>query len=226
MLAPGQYRVVVVRSDSQWNAPLAQTAVKVEVKHHALFTEPSQSPEDARRDQVIQGLAEMPVSERVGYAVEIETPEGLWVLSRPGLRCIQQGCIGICDGDFDDLRNGTDFIYLSEYSEVLLMDPTGTKILRAYLMPGYPAYEMIVTDNAVFTGRVGDGGLPCSSLVRIDRETLELEGYTFPWSDGNDSYELRIWLDGWRLLEEYPREVRPDYTYDPVALEEFFASVG
>lgn len=235
ILSAGQYRVVVVRSDSQWNAPLAETTLKVEVKNHTLFTEPSQSPEDARRDQVIQRLAEMPVSERVGYLVETETSQGLWVLSTPyplygqqdWIYSGQENCIGICDRNLDPRRYGIDFIYLSEYSEILLMDPTGTKILRAYPMPGYPAYEMIVTDNAVFTGTSADGA-GCPSLLRIDRKSLELEAYAFPkeYECGELHCLPDTLLEGWKTFVGRVGPIRnPDYTYDPVALEEFFASV-
>jgi hypothetical protein len=40
-------------------------------------------------------------------------------------------------------------------------------------MPGAPPSWIHVADHAIYSGHIGDGGLPDSTLVRIDRDTLE-----------------------------------------------------
>lgn len=141
--------------------------------------EPSQSPADAERDRVVPALAALPTSLRVDPELTVPTEEGLWVLSRPKPETMDlaPGCgLGGPDGVY-----GRDIICVAEYGEVLLMDPTGERILRAYPLPGLPPYHLVVTDAAVFCGRWGDGALPDSMLCRIDRTTLDWIVRVFPW---------------------------------------------
>jgi len=141
--------------------------------------EPSQSPADAERDGVVPALAALPISLRVDPQFAIPTDEGLWVLSQPKAETVAwpQGC-GL--GDPTGLY-GRDIICVLEYGEVLLMDPTGERILRAYPLPGLPPYLLVVTHDAIFCGRWGDGALPDSMLCRIDRTTLDWMVRVFPW---------------------------------------------
>jgi len=55
-------------------------------------------------------------------------------------------------------------------------------------LPGYPPSEMVVTEDAVYCGRQGDGGLPTSMLCRVDRRAPMLQGRLFP-IDGPDAPE-------------------------------------
>ena len=139
---------------------------------------PSQSATDAARDGVVLSVAELSIADRVGTLVWADSAEGLWVLSRR-FRSGEVVLSGACEPENPDCVYGRDYAFVPEYAEVLLMDPTGAEILRAYPMPGLVPSWLAVGADAVYTGRIGDGGLPDSSVVRIDRETLELAGMVF-----------------------------------------------
>ena len=143
---------------------------------------PSQSPEDAARDGVIPELAALPLHVRNVIPASVMVPEGEWAISEPS-----QAVLDLADDSchFGDL-SGTphvDSICAGEYSEVVLLDAEG-QLARAYPMGGVKPSWIHVTDDAVYGGRVGDGGLPNSTLFRIDRATLELRGLVFPSSEG------------------------------------------
>lgn len=116
-------------------------------------TAPSQTPTDAARDGVDPGLAAAPLDIRSVWSVVVESEQGRWVLSRPGPEAQAA---------------------LVEYGEVLLLDERGG-IVRAYPMPGVPPKWIHVTQDAVYAGAIGDGGLPTSSVVQIARQTLQAE---------------------------------------------------
>lgn len=124
-------------------------------------------------------LAQLPISLRVDPQLAVPADEGLWVLSRPQPETwdLAPGCeLGNRNGIY-----GRDFICVSEYGEVLLMDPTAEQILRAYPLPGLPPSLLVVTDDAIFCGRWGDGGLPDSMLCQIDRTSPDWTVRVFPW---------------------------------------------
>jgi hypothetical protein len=87
---------------------------------------------------------------------------------------------------------GTGRICSVEYGEVVLVDEAG-RLLRAYPMPGEVPTWIYPTKDAVYAGRVGDGALPESTIVRIDRRTLEAEVLVFPAEGGL----LGVDLPGW-----------------------------
>jgi hypothetical protein len=131
---------------------------------------PSQSPEDALRDGVVAALAALPMSVRVGIVAEAAAAEGVWAISRmpAAADAHGDGCrIGAPDGKYP-----SDFICSTEYGEVLLLDETKSRILRAYPLPGVPAEHLVVTTAAVYCGRDGVLPLPDPMLCRIDRTTL------------------------------------------------------
>jgi hypothetical protein len=74
---------------------------------------------------------------------------------------------------------GTDFVCLAEYHEVLLLTDDLSQIVHAYPLPGQPARLLLVTDEAVYCARQGDGGLLDSMLCRIDRQSLDITGRIF-----------------------------------------------
>jgi len=57
----------------------------------------------------------------------------------------------------------------AEYGELLLLNPTRARILRAYPFAGAPPHWLLVTDHAVYCGRAGDGALPDSMVARVAR---------------------------------------------------------
>ena len=130
-------------------------------------------------DGVLPELAELPIERRVQVEAQVEALEGLWVLSRPSGELGQW--VGSCVPTDPKCIYGRDGIALSEYGEVLLMDSTGQQILRAYPLPGLPPQTLVITDDAVYCGRQGDGGIPDSMLCRIDRETGQWMVRVFPW---------------------------------------------
>jgi len=144
----------------------------------SLDAPPSQSPEDAARDGVVPELAELPFELRVEIDAEIDLPDSRWALSRPSVATydLTDGCrLGDPDGLY-----GRDSICVLEYGEVLLLDGTGTTILRAYPLPRHPPQAIVISDDDVYCIRQGDGALPDSMLCRIDRITGEWTVRVFP----------------------------------------------
>lgn len=147
----------------------------------------SQSPADAERDGVLAEIAALPFDVRVGpmwsdagTQDRIVTDEGVWVVSRPDQERIEPDAR--LRGDPTGLY-GRDYIHLSGYGEVLLLDADETEILRAYPFPEVGPHALAATDEAVYCTRQGDGGIPDSMLCRIDRESLEALVRVFPWDD-------------------------------------------
>jgi len=164
---------------------------------------PSQSATDAARDQVVTGLATLPVHARVrpieawsGRSTRIDTPEGTWMISEPG----SEPFPGANDGC--TLGEGVyrvDYVCFGEYAEILLLDHRSGAILRAYPLPGVPPQNLHVTDEAIYCFRSGDGTLPVHVLCRIDRTTLELAVAVFPFFP--DSKRPAKTLPGWTFDE-------------------------
>lgn len=159
---------------------------------------PSQSPADARRDTIAPDLARLSASERVSVEASITLPEGTWALSRAPWKSGSGG-----DGSSDDLvlgdqtgTYGRDFVVTPEYGEVILLDATG-KIERAYPMAGWPPSWIYATDDAIFGGRIGDGGLSESTIFRIDRHTFILDGIVIasPEPGGEGARAMPGWRD-------------------------------
>jgi hypothetical protein len=153
----------------------------------------SQSIDEARRDGVIPEVAALSVADRVEVHESIDTSAGTWALSRltdtAKTLAAEDGCaLGNIGGDY-----GIDVICADEYGEVLLLDERG-RIVRAYPMPGtIPSWIHVATD-AVYAGRTGDGALPSSTLVRIDRQTLSAQVVVFPPSDSEVA-----WPSDWHV---------------------------
>lgn len=159
----------------------------------ALDSSPNQSAEDAQLDRVVGEVAVLPFVERVDALVEVGAPEGVWTLSRIPQEGIDAAATGGVIGDPDG-EYPADLIFASEYGEILLIDEPG-HIARAYPMPGAVPSWIVITEQAVFAGRIGDGGLPDSALVRIDRETFAAEILLIPAPfDGGTQ-----WPAGWAV---------------------------
>ena len=144
----------------------------------------SQTPEDAARDGVVPALAALPVDLRVAQVPEvfgvtrIETPEGTWTISspKPEIPNLIRSCLlGNSNGTF-----GLDVICISEYAEILLLEPGTDRILRAYPFASIGPQALELTDDAVYCIRQGDGALPDSMLCRIDRTALDATVRVFP----------------------------------------------
>lgn len=160
--------------------------------------EPSQSPADADRDGVVGALAALRNSDRIAPLVEAPASEGTWALSQ-----IPADQTAVAPGEVLGDPTGeypVDHVYPFEYGEVLLLDDDG-RIIRAYPMPGAVPSWLLVTDEAILAGRIGDGGLPDSTFVRIDRGTLDAEVLLIPAPfDGGAT-----WPPSWRIAT--PEEV-------------------
>ena len=151
---------------------------------------PSQSPADAKRDGVPPAVAQLSFDERTRVLPPEPTPipaeEGVWTLTRTSAEGVH------------------------DYGEVLLLDQTRKKIVRAFPLPGYPPYHLVLTENAVYCARAGDGGLPNSHVCRIDRRTMELRVRVF-WSDeGPDITERPPPAPRWAVTDGY----LPVYEFD------------
>lgn len=80
---------------------------------------------------------------------------------------------------------GIDFISPVECGELLLLSDEG-EIERAYPMNAFPPNWLLVTDEAAYVGRVGDGALPWSAIGRIDRTNLTAGFIIFLFGDQYD----------------------------------------
>ena len=142
----------------------------------------SQPASEAERDGVIAAVARLTLSQRAVPLRWTETRQGVWAITRmasdPGGTSDADGCLGDRSG-----RYGTDYVCAREYGEIILVDPEDGSVRRSYPLPGlYPVW-MHITSGAVYAGRVGDGAMPDSMIMRIDRESFEAETVVFP-SDG------------------------------------------
>lgn len=129
-------------------------------------------------------VANLPLQQRVGTVIAeaMSTPEGVWVLSRPTFPehlKTEDGCLR--------QERGRTPRYLvcdrAEYSELLLLSPDRSHILRAFPQPGGGRFGLTggadwfqITERAVYCGHDGVGELSDSTVCRIDRSTFEFEG--------------------------------------------------
>lgn len=160
---------------------------------------PSQSRDAAERDGVVPAVAELSVDDRVAVQVEVSASEGTWVLAELSDQVSKDaqalGCVvGDPDGEYL-----VDFVCAGEYGEILLRDSEG-EIVRAFPMPGAPPSWIHLTSSAVLAGRIGDGGLPVSTLVRIDRETYEIVVVVFP--NNLEEFRPEQWPATWIIAND------------------------
>lgn len=163
---------------------------------------PSQSPTDAARDGVIAEVAALPMEVRVEAIASLRAEEGIWVITRPTEEAAAdvEGCrLGDPLGQYPQ-----EVICTTEYGEVLLLDETGTQILRAFPLPAVPAEMLQITDDAVFCGRTGEGMLPDSMMCRIDRGSLEATVRVFPDQSSSVVVQPCYYpLPGWSVAPVY-----------------------
>lgn len=159
---------------------------------------PSQLPEAAERDGVVPEIAAMSLEDRVVVLAAAEAPEGTWVISEPGPGASNQArdcVIGDQSGQW-----GQDWVCTAEYGEVLLLDDAG-QIARAYPMPSVPPSWIYVADDALYGGKVGDGGLPHNAFFRIDRVSGDIIVVVLP----NESESgPTSWPTFWHVLRDGP----------------------
>jgi hypothetical protein len=191
-VVPGRYDIDVYYEGTV----ILRTALEISSADLIASMPPSQSPEDARRDGVIPEIAALPFPRRVVARVEVAADEGDWVLSGLSPTVIEStlddGCrLGDPLGTYP-----MDIVCSTEYGELLLINDGS--IVNAYPMPGAPPSWIFIAEDSVYSGHIGDGGLPDSTLVRIDRETLEATVVLIPSSiDGGSE-----WLPTWRVAPE------------------------
>lgn len=152
---------------------------------------PSQTPGDAARDGVVPAVAALTLKERATPTSWFDAPEGTWAITRMPAPPEGNGSFDCTVGDGDGTW-GDDYVCSSEYGEVLLVDDDGA-IVRSYPMPGATPSWITATDDAVYAGRTGDGGLPDSTIVRIDRTTLAAEVLVFPAEPGRLGISFPNW---------------------------------
>jgi hypothetical protein len=141
----------------------------------------SQSPEDAARDGVAPELAALPLDLRAEQLVRVEGGTGDFAVGHRGYSWVLA-------------RASQELQGLGDYGEILLLDQDDA-IVKAYPMPGAIPTWILIDDSAVWSGRTGDGAVPDSTVVRIDRRSLEAEVLVVPaaFEGGTD------WPAGWRV---------------------------
>jgi len=169
----------------------------------------SQSTADARAYGIDPAVAALPIGVRVFQpdpaswpvaTTQASTPEGLWLVSRAQ------------DSPRYDYAAHSGL--LGDYGEELLLTPDRSRILRAYPFRAVPPQWLLVTQDAIYCGRQGDGGLPDSMVCRVDRSTGALIVVVFPntvdsaFSDPQtgvvDSQALAGRPGSWRLAGPLP----------------------
>jgi hypothetical protein len=178
--------VLVVVNSLRTTLPAAPVSSPASVLPGLSDVGPSQSVEDATRDGIVPEVAALSSVQRVVVAPNsfgptvLDTPEGIWVVTRPSADGIsgldENSCLL---GDPDGLY-GRDYVCMSEYAEVLLLEQGTGRILRAYPFHSMPTHQLFLTDDAIYCALQGDGGLPDSMLCRIDRTTLQATVRVFP----------------------------------------------
>lgn len=165
----------------------------------------SQSTADARAYGIEAAVAALPIGVRVQpldpafwpvATTQASTPEGLWMVSRAER-----------SPNYDDAAHPG---LLTEYGELLLLTPDRSRILRAYPFRGVPPQWLLVTPQAVYCGRQGDGGLPDSMVCRVDRSTGALGVAVFPNtvdSAFSDPQSLTGRPGSWRLDNSSPAAI-------------------
>jgi hypothetical protein len=131
----------------------------------------SQSPSDAARDGVDEKIARLGFAQRVtvvnplrdGTLTRQTSREGVWVVSQ--------------------LKEYSTADGFTPYGELLLLNPAGDRILRTFPLLDLPPEWVLVTPDAVYCGRQGDGALPDSMVCRVDRKTLTYTARVFPLKD-------------------------------------------
>lgn len=162
----------------------------------------SQSAQDADRDGVAPAVAALSFEDRVSPLVQVPSDDGTWMLSRlsPRVDEMADGCrFGSPSG-----QSPEEVICTVEYGEVLLVGED-REIIKAVPLPAMVPSWILVTDEWVYAGRVGDGALPDSGVVRVERATGQATVVVVPAPfDGGDR-----WPADWHLA---PGDLSQDYT--------------
>ncbi len=225
-ITPGQYEIRV----ESFGDVLISGSIEV-LPGYSEANGPSQTTADAARDGVVTGLAELPLGRRLGTRQFSGASEGIWVLSdTPSYAEIT----GPCGSEDPDCAYGRDWFNGGMYGELLLMDPTGQEIVRAYPMPDLSPSWLYIDDEHVYVGRIGDGAAPQNTLVRVNRNSLAMTGLIFEDPDDEYSYlgeaiANDAWLDGWQVLTyddvETPFLTMNDNTIDGVQAPSWIGEV-
>ena len=163
----------------------------------------SQTAADARLWGIYPQLATMPLADRTARAegdpAPVRTPEGIWQLGHPDVtpfESLDDGCVARVSGAPAYAVCG------GSYSEIQLLSPDRSRLLRAYAFPQITVQWFTVTPDAVYCGRTGDGGIPQSMVCRSERGgDLTMKGRFYacdgpdcaPWS----TRELATWPGIW-----------------------------
>jgi len=152
--------------------------------------EVSQTPADAERDGVHPAIAELNFDSRVEVRGEVSVGGKRWVLS---------ALSGSTRSTLIDFWEGNPPPFDLAYGELLQIDDE--TIVRAVPMYGLPASWIASRDGVIYAGRIGDGGAPDSSLVRVDSATGDADFYVLPIS-----YTARVtsYYQGsnWQIVSE------------------------
>ena len=197
--APPSSAVAPPPSAAPSSSPAAPSTTKASAK---VDDGPSQAAGDAERDGVLPAVAELALNDRVDVLAELPAANGrTWVLSQLPAGTVKRfgaTSSGRLGGPGDGPAAG-------DYGEVLLVDGGGA-IVKAWPMPGAPPNWLAVGPDNVYAGHDGDGGLPDSTLARIDPATLaatvvvvpaEVDGTATGWpadwgvATGDDVFSYR-----------------------------------
>lgn len=189
----------------------------------------SQTDEAAARDGVLPEVAALAISDRVGVVDVVATGEGIWLTSR--MPCGVEPCVGDASlllGDRDGTY-GIDYVNKHEYGELLLLDHETLEIVRAWPLPGMPPNganfndQLTVTSDAIYFAHQGDGGLPKSYVMRVERQTLEAKVRIVSVGLGQSAGDQHLLFDYWTVTDaELDRSIQ----HGLVATDEIVVTIG
>lgn len=169
---------------------------------------PSQTPQEAERDQVVPEIAALPSAVRINQIgtatgagrTSVQTADGVWIISKPDETALDGKLDGCLLGDTAGVY-GRDYVCVSTYTEILLLDEQTDQILRAYPFPDVPPRSLTVGAHALYCVGQGDGGVTDSVLCRIDHDSLDIVVRVFA-ELGQQVLPKDTWTpDGWTVDE-------------------------
>lgn len=186
---------------------------------------PSQSPSDAARDGVVPEIAELTPQQRIQPLLTADAAEGTWVLSALTDAVINASMDDGCAIGDSTGRYGVDFVCSVEYGEIVLADERG-EIARAFPMPGAKPSWIHLTESWVYAGRIGDGGLPDSTIVRINRADLFAVIVVLPAPfDGGSSWPPSWFVASPDQIEQFLPLVGQGGDFDGLLVESWIGPV-
>ena len=164
-------------SGSSTNTPSPSAIVQSATPTDTPLSQPATY--NVRLGPVAPEISRLAPDQRLNVLQRTETTEGVWAISRRSLA------------------------ESPEYAEVVLLDRATGAVRHAVSLPGLPPQRLVVSPDAVYFARQGDGELPDSIVGRIDRQSLQTTAVIFP-APVDSGVTQEMLPKGWRLETPLP----------------------